>query len=233
MGAHAGRGAGRRRTARGRPTGWSAPRAGGTAQVRSQRPHRPLQQHAGAGDARRGADPPARSATRPARACPGARIPTGDGDGLADAYDAAPDDAGEFVLDSDSDGFYEICDIRQLEAIGNFGGAEGKSTTLERAVRMARNYRLARDLDASSVSNFEPIGDCGPAGNCMVTLDRFGFQGVIDGGGHTIRGLRISRPGGSGIGLIGVLGAQGTVRDLALEDAVVIGRGGVAPAGGQ
>ena len=151
-----------------------------------------------------------------------------DGDGLADAYDAAPDDAGEFVLDSDADGFYEICDIRQLEAIGNLGAGEGQSTMLGRTVRMARKYRLARDLDASSVSNFEPIGDCGPAGNCMVTLDRFGFQGVMDGGGHTIRGLRISRPGGSGIGLIGVLGAQGTVRDLALEDAVVIGRGGVA-----
>ena len=151
-----------------------------------------------------------------------------DGDGLADPYDAAPDDAGEFVLDSDSDGFFEICHIRQLEAIGNLGRAEGKSTTLDRAARMSRKYRLARDLDASSVSNFEPIGDCGPPGNCMVTLDRFGFQGVIDGGGHSIRGLRISRPGGSGIGLIGVLGAQGTVRNLALEDAVVIGRGGVA-----
>ena len=151
-----------------------------------------------------------------------------DGDGLEDAYDAAPDDAGEFVVDSDGDGFFEICNIRQLEAVGNLGGGEGESTTLDRAVRMARNYRLARDLDASSVSNFEPIGDCGPAGNCMVTLDRYGFQGVIDGAGHSIRGLRISRPGGSGIGLVGVLGAQGTVRNLALEDAVVIGRGGVA-----
>lgn len=151
-----------------------------------------------------------------------------DGDGLEDAYDAAPDDGGEFVLDSNSDGFFEICNIRQLEAIGNLGSAQDASTTLNRAARMARNYRLARDIDASSVANFEPIGDCGPAGNCMVTLDRFGFQGVIDGGGHTIRGLRISRPGGSGIGLIGVLGAQGTVRNLALEDAVVIGRGGVA-----
>ena len=151
-----------------------------------------------------------------------------DGDGLQDAYDAAPDDAGEFVRDSDGDGFFEICHIRQLEAIGNLGSGEGESTTLDRAVRMSRKYRLARDLDASSVSNFEPIGDCGPAGNCMVTLDRYGFQGVIDGGGHAIRGLRISRPGGSGIGLVGVLGAQGTVRDLTLEDAVVIGRGGVA-----
>lgn len=151
-----------------------------------------------------------------------------DGDGLEDAYDAAPDDAGEFVGDRDGDGFFEICDIRQLEAIGNLGAGEGKPATLDRAVRMARKYRLARDLDASSVRNFEPIGDCGPAGNCMVTLDRYGFQGVIDGGGHTIRGLRISRPGGSGIGLLGVLGAQGTVRNLVLEDAVVIGRGGVA-----
>ena len=151
-----------------------------------------------------------------------------DGDGLQDAYDAAPDDAGEFVRDSDGDGFFELCHIRQLEAVGNLGGGEGESTTLDRAVRMARKYRLARDLDASSVSNFEPIGDCGPAGNCMVTLDRYGFQGVIDGAGHAIRGLRISRPGGSGIALVGVLGAQGTVRNLALEDAVVIGRGGVA-----
>ena len=151
-----------------------------------------------------------------------------DGDGLADAYDAAPDDAGEFVLDASGDGFYEICNIGQLEAIGNPGSAQGSATTLDRGVRMARNYQLVRDLDASAIPNFEPIGDCGPEGNCMVTLDRFGFQGVIDGQGHTIRGLRISRPGGSGIGLIGVLGGQGTVRNLVLEDAVVIGRGGAA-----
>ena len=79
---------------------------------------------------------------------------------------------------------------------------------------MARNYQVVRDLDASVIPNFEPIGDCGPQGNCMIALDRFGFQGVIDGQGHTIRGLRISRPGGSGIGLIGVLGGQGAVRNL-------------------
>ncbi|MCY4477133.1 MAG: cytochrome c [Gammaproteobacteria bacterium] len=151
-----------------------------------------------------------------------------DGDGLADAYDAAPGDAGEFVLDTNADGFFEICDIRQLEAIGNLGRQDGKATTLDREVRMTRKYQLVRDLDASSIPNFEPIGDCGPEGNCMITLDRYGFQGVIDGRGHTIRGLRISRPGGGGIGLLGVLGAQGTVRDLVLEDALVIGRGGAA-----
>ena len=151
-----------------------------------------------------------------------------DGDGLADAYDAAPDDAGEFVVDASGDGFYEICNIQQLQAIGSLGSAEGTATTLDRNVRMARNYQLVTDLDASVIPNFEPIGDCGPQGNCMVTLDRYGFQGVIDEQGHTIRGLRISKPGGGGIGLLGVLGGQGTVRNLALEDAVVIGRGGTA-----
>ena len=151
-----------------------------------------------------------------------------DGDGLADAFDAAPDNPGEFVRDSNGDGYFEICNIRQLEAIGNLGEGEGKAATLGRAARMSRKYQLARDLDASAIDNFEPIGNCGPEGNCMITLDRYGFQGVIDGRGHTIRALRISKPGGGGIGLFGVLGARGTVRNLAIEDALVIGRGGTA-----
>ena len=151
-----------------------------------------------------------------------------DGDGLADAFDAAPDDAGEFVRDSNGDGYFEICNIRQLESIGNLGKGEGKATTLDRAVRMSRKYQLVRDLHASTIANFEPIGDCGPEGNCMITLDRYGFHGVIDGRGHTIRGLRISKPAGGGIGLFGVLGGRGTIRNLAIEDALVIGRGGTA-----
>ena len=173
------------------------------------------------------AQAPASSDDSACAALSGSAALDSDGDGLADAFDAAPDDPGEFVHDANGDGFFEICNIRQLEAIGSLGSAEGASTTLEREARMTRNYHLVRDLDASAVPNFEPIGDCGPEGNCMITGDRYGFQGVIDGQGHAIRGLRISKPGGGGIGLIGVLGARGTVRDLAIEDAVVIGRGGV------
>ena len=60
----------------------------------------------------------------------------------------------------------------------------------------------------------------------MITFDRYGFQGVVDGQGHTIRGLRISKPGGGGIGLFGVLGQRGTVRNLNVDDAAVVGRGG-------
>ena len=149
-----------------------------------------------------------------------------DGDGLADAYDAAPDDSGEFVSDVSGDGFFEICNIQQFEAIGSLGSKDGTATTLDRTERMGRNYQVVQDLDASSIENFEPIGDCGPEGNCMITFDRYGFQGTVDGQGHVIRGLRVSKPDGGGIGLFGVLGQSGTVRNLILEDAAVIGRGG-------
>lgn len=150
-----------------------------------------------------------------------------DGDGLADAYDAAPDDPGEFVADVSGDGYFEICNIQQFEAIGSLGAAEGASTTLDRTMRMARDYQVVRDLDASEIENFQPIGDCGPEGNCMITFDRYGFQGIVDGQGHTISGLRVSKPEGGGIGLFGVLGQRGTVRNLNLQDAAVVGRGGV------
>jgi cytochrome c553 len=149
-----------------------------------------------------------------------------DGDGLADAFDAAPDDAGEFAADVSGDGVFEICSIQQLEAIGALGSAEDASTPLDLATRLSRSYQIVRDLDASAIENFRPIGDCGPEGNCMISFDRYGFQGTIDGQGHTISGLRVSVPEGGGIGLIGVLGQSGTVRNLLLVDAQVVGRGG-------
>ena len=150
-----------------------------------------------------------------------------DNDGLADAFDAEPDNAAEFLRDTDGDGYYEICNIQQLEAIGNLGSKDGNFSPLGRNERMNRNYQIARDLDASSIENFEPIGDCGPEGNCMISFDRYGFQGTVDGQGHVITGLRISNPTGGGVGLIGVLGQRGTVRNLILKDATVVGRGGV------
>jgi len=149
-----------------------------------------------------------------------------DGDGLADAFDAAPDNAGEFVADVSGDGVFEICSAQQLEAIGALGTAEGASTSLALSERMSRKYQIVRDLDASAIANFRPIGDCGPEGNCMISFDRYGFQGTIDGQGHVLSGLRISLPEGGGVGLIGVLGQSGTVRNLILEDAQVVGRGG-------
>ncbi len=149
-----------------------------------------------------------------------------DNDGLADAFDAAPDDAGEFAADANGDGSYEICHIRQFEAIEALGAARGKATTLTRAERLNRNYQLVRDLDASDVANFLPVGNCGPKDNCMVEGDKYGYKGVFDGRGHVIRNLTISRTGRGGVGLFGVLSKSGAVMNVTVENGNIEGRAG-------
>jgi cytochrome c553 len=150
-----------------------------------------------------------------------------DRDGLPDRHDAVPADASEFVKDSDADGWFEICDIRQLQAIRTLGEGPGNATGLDWAARAARRYRLVRDLDAGLITNFQPIGDCGPQNNCMIAGDEFGFTGSFDGGEHVIRRLRIDRPETGGVGLFGVVARSGVIRDLVLEDAIVSGLHGV------
>lgn len=149
-----------------------------------------------------------------------------DNDGLADGFDSAPDDPDEFVADRNGDGYYEICSMQQLAAIATLGRAPGSATGLTIEQRRARSYQLVRDVDAAGVL-FEPIGDCGPTGNCMRALGQFGYSGVFDGRGHTIRNLRINAPERGGVGLFGVLGSAGVVMAVRLENVSVTGRAGV------
>lgn len=150
-----------------------------------------------------------------------------DRDGLPDRWDAVPADPSEFAKDADRDGWLEICDMRQLQAIQTLGEGPGNATGLDWAARVARRYRLVRDLEAGKFGEFQPIGNCGPQNNCMIAGDTFGFTGSFDGGGHVIRDLRIARPGVGGVGLFGVLARSGTVRGVVLEDAEVSGLHGV------
>ncbi len=150
---------------------------------------------------------------------------TGDGDrdndGLADRFDAAPDNAAEFVADTNGDGRYEICHAAQLQAIVTL-----QSPDLSVEQRRQRSYQLVRDLDLLPLGDFVPIGDCGPTGNCMRALGEFGFTGVFDGGGHVLRGLRVDLPERGGVGLFGVLAESGIILNLHVEDARVTGRAG-------
>jgi hypothetical protein len=150
-----------------------------------------------------------------------------DGDGLLDAFDAAPGNADEFVLDTNNDGRFEICNIHQLQAIKTLGSGEGSATGLSSDERNERDYELVRSIDAAGIDNFVPIGDCGPSGNCMVELDKYGFKGSFDGRGHTISNLSISAPGLGGVGLFGVISRGKVVRNIELVNARVEGRGGV------
>ncbi len=154
------------------------------------------------------------SAAAACAAMAGSRTADGDGDGLADAFDAAPANADEFVADSNTDGLFEICNAEQLQAIVTLGSAPGTSTSLGIAARRARSYQLVRDLDLSGIANFQPIGDCGPTGNCMRALGEFGFSGVFDGQGHVISGLQVALPERGGVGLFGVLGESGVILKL-------------------
>ncbi len=150
-----------------------------------------------------------------------------DGDGLADADDAAPDDAAEFAADADGDGYYGICSAPQLQAIQTLGTGPGSTSTLGEAARLARRYELVSDLDLGAIENFQPIGTCGPQNNCMIARDRFAFAGHFDGHGHTLRNLRIDRPETGGVGLFGTLARGATVWNLRLADADVTGLHGV------
>jgi cytochrome c553 len=162
-------------------------------------------------------------------ACPGKGSLTRDhdGDGLADAHDAAPRDAGEFVRDADGDGWFAICNAEQLQAIQTLGTGEGRRTTLDLAVRSARQYELVQDLHLGGIASWTPVGNCGPEKNCMVARDKYGFAGALDGNGHTLRNLNVNLPEGGGVGMFGTLARTGVVRNLTLENARVTGRGGV------
>jgi hypothetical protein len=147
------------------------------------------------------------------RGCPGqgARDKDRDGDGLGDAFDSAPRNEKEFVVDADGDGWFGICSAEQLQALQRLGPGD------------TRRYELARDIDASGIANWEPIGNCGPENNCMIARDNYAFAGSFDGNGHAIRALRIDRPQTGGVGLFGTLAKTGVVRNLVLVDAVVTG----------
>ena len=161
-------------------------------------------------------------------ACPGTGSPTRDrdSDGLADAFDAAPRDAGEFARDADGDGWYGICSAEQLQAIQTLGTGQDQRTTLRLETRNTRRYELAQDLDLRAIANWTPVGNCGAENNCMVARDKYGFAGALDGNGYTLRNLTINLPEAGGVGLFGTLAKTGVVRNLTLENASVTGRGG-------
>ncbi|MDZ7687268.1 MAG: PGF-CTERM sorting domain-containing protein [Halobacteriales archaeon] len=77
------------------------------------------------------------------------------------------------------------------------------------------DYVLTDDIDLSD-TEFEPIGDI-----------RTPFTGSFDGNGHTVSGLTVE-PSGNRFpqdfaGLFGVIGTNGTVRELGIEDSRVVG----------
>ena len=85
-------------------------------------------------------------------------------------------------------------------------------------------YILMNDIDLSSYSNWNPIGEVDSNGI------KQGFTGVLDGNGYTISNLTINRPGEVGVGLFCMIGdfsgaVDGEVKNLGLENVNITSDG--------
>ena len=76
------------------------------------------------------------------------------------------------------------------------------------------NYELKADIDASATESWN-----GGKGFRPLRL-----TGQFHGNGHVISGLHITRSDESNIGLFGIIGSGGEVKDLAIEDCQIVGR---------
>jgi len=102
----------------------------------------------------------------------------------------------------------EISTIEQLEAIAD---------------KLELHYKLVNDIDLPEPlpgeSNWTPIGNNSPAGNTSR------FTGSLDGGGHTVSGLTVTKAVISNnngyAGLFGYIGSGGTVKNLNLTDVKI------------
>jgi len=118
--------------------------------------------------------------------------------------------SGSVLLGSDAGAtptaFNVILNVNQLQSIARVG--------------LAANYVLGADIDAAATAGwndgagFDPLGSFGSAP---------AFGGIFDGLGHAIRGLTIARPDVSKVGLFGVVGTNGVVRNVGLLGGSVSG----------
>ena len=88
---------------------------------------------------------------------------------------------------------------------------------------LSGKYILMNDIDLSSYSNWDPIGD---------RASNIGFSGTLDGNGYVVKNLTINRPTESGVGLFEIIGdgntmSGGEVKNLGLENVDVRGNGNI------
>ena len=80
-------------------------------------------------------------------------------------------------------------------------------------------YILENDIDLSGIANWTPIGEYeAPYEFAPAEWWSHAFKGILDGQGHTVRGLRITELTTDKSGLFGAI-ADGEVRNLTMEDS--------------
>lgn len=104
-----------------------------------------------------------------------------------------------------------------ITSLGN-AGSKTKKDLQGISGSMSRHYVLGADIDASTTATWNDGAGFAPLGS-----SKSNFTGVFDGLGHTINGLTIDRPTFDGVGLFGVVGKKGVVRNVGLVGGSVAG----------
>lgn len=88
---------------------------------------------------------------------------------------------------------------------------------------LSLNCTLAADITLPEVTGADP-SNWTPVGYYDYDSDVFiGYTGTFDGGGHAIMGLTVDLPSQEYVGLFGVVGEEGTVKNLTLAGAKING----------
>ena len=175
-----------------------------------------------------------------------------DGDGIANPYDWTPTSVTIMVdgveievgvnLTLGGVDPWPIYNIWQLQAIDGVVPADATMGLSSQAAsasqtagqnlfganqdtRLGANYRLARNIDATPTGAWDGARGFNPIGAFSVGSR---FNGVFDGGGNVVRGLRIFRAGLDSVGLFAAItGGAERVVNLGLDDARIRGRDSV------
>ncbi|MBO0494342.1 YDG domain-containing protein, partial [Pseudomonas sp. Marseille-Q1929] len=99
------------------------------------------------------------------------------------------------------------------------------------AMDLNASYALGRDIAAGTTAGSGDVwnGSFIPVGTKGVRA----FSGVLDGKGHVINNLNINLPGLDAVGLFGVIGDTGVVRNLGLVSGNVVGLSDVGALAGM
>ncbi|MEY7849273.1 GLUG motif-containing protein [Natrarchaeobius sp. A-rgal3] len=131
--------------------------------------------------------------------------------GVAAETDAP--ECSEVEFEQNSEGYYEISTLEQLQCVGDDEEGPG----------LDADYILTEDIDASATAEwndgagFEPIGSWAEPGS---SDDSEPFTGTFDGDGHVISDLTVNQP--DGIFLGGLFGnTEGTISSVGLENVSV------------
>ncbi|HPS03564.1 MAG TPA: GLUG motif-containing protein, partial [Candidatus Sumerlaeota bacterium] len=120
---------------------------------------------------------------------------------------------------------YEIRTLAELQAVAT-GDLEGY-------------YTLMNDLDASATANWNDTGTTSEIREGFLPIgkhsypDTTSFRGVFEGNGKKITGLTINRSYQDHVGLFGIVGTGGAVRNLTLENETVTGGSCTGPLVGR